>query len=265
MKREAVNLRSLSAGVVGATSAFVVILIGWGGGVGLLAAQRAGGAQASRVSTAAAAPVTVAQIMEAIQAHVHEHLGHVGTVQVELLDSPDALPVAPSGARLRVIPGSPEDALGRRPFTVILEIAGQEHGRLAVTAEVSVLARVVTATRTLRPDEVLEPDDVAVMPVRLRTARHDFLADLDEAIGKRVIKPVSAGAPIRRSALAEPYSVKKGDRVTIEAKRGGLTIQTAGVTKSAGKIGQIVAVTNQDSGREIRARVVGPGLVQVDF
>lgn len=260
------NLRTISSRSVGPAAAFVAVLVGWGAaGDSLLAAERAGGTPASRAVTAATATVTTAQVADAIQAHVHEHLGHLGTVQVELLDPPDSLPVTPGATRILVLSSGPEDALGRRLFAVVFEAGGQEHGRVTVTAEVSVFAQVVTAARALRPDDVLEPDDVTVMPVRLRTARHDFVEDADQAVGKRVIKPVPAGAPIRASALTEPYSVKKGDRVTIEVKRGGLTIQTAGVTKSAGKIGQIVAVTNQDSGREIRARVAGPGLVQVDF
>jgi flagella basal body P-ring formation protein FlgA len=51
----------------------------------------------------------------------------------------------------------------------------------------------------------------------------------------------------------------------IEAKRGGLSIQAYGVTKSSGHVGQTVMVGNVDSGRELRAKIVGPGLVQVEF
>jgi flagella basal body P-ring formation protein FlgA len=65
--------------------------------------------------------------------------------------------------------------------------------------------------------------------------------------------------------VGQPYAVRKGDRVTIEARRGRLLIQTTGITKAVGQIGQVVTVTNQDSGRDIRAKVVGPGVVQVEF
>jgi flagella basal body P-ring formation protein FlgA len=30
-------------------------------------------------------------------------------------------------------------------------------------------------------------------------------------------------------------------------------------------VGQMVTVTNQDSGKDLRAKVIGPGLVRVDF
>lgn len=264
MDQRAIALPSPHPGVLAVVS--VAIVVAWGApGTSLVAAERAGGSGAKRGPTAVASAVTIAQVEEAILAHVREHLGHLGTVQVELLDPPDALPVSPAPIQLRVLSGGPDEALGRRQFVIALETGGYEHDRIKVAADVSVIAQVVTAARALRPDDVLEPEDLSITPVRLRTARHDFLTDAGQAVGKRVLKPVSAGAPIRAAALTEPYSVKKGDRVTIEAKRGGLTIHAVGITKSSGKIGQIVAVTNQDSGREIRARVAGPGLVQVDF
>jgi flagella basal body P-ring formation protein FlgA len=62
-----------------------------------------------------------------------------------------------------------------------------------------------------------------------------------------------------------PLIVKKGDRVLIEARRGGLSIQTYGITKASGQVGQTIMVANLDSGRELRAKVVAPSLVQVDF
>jgi flagella basal body P-ring formation protein FlgA len=62
-----------------------------------------------------------------------------------------------------------------------------------------------------------------------------------------------------------PLVIKKGDRVLIEARRGGLSIRAYGVTKSSGQIGQTVMVANLDSGRELRAKVVAPSLVEVEF
>ena len=56
-----------------------------------------------------------------------------------------------------------------------------------------------------------------------------------------------------------------GDRVMIEARQGNLSIQTVGVTKSHGEMGQTITVSNVDSGKELRATVVAPGVVRVTF
>jgi flagella basal body P-ring formation protein FlgA len=37
------------------------------------------------------------------------------------------------------------------------------------------------------------------------------------------------------------------------------------VTKASGHVGQTVMVANLDSGRELRAKIVAPGIVQVEF
>ena len=84
-------------------------------------------------------------------------------------------------------------------------------------------------------------------------------------IGKAAIRPLAAQSAIRITAVRRPFAVHKGDRVTIEARQGNLSIQTVGVTKSHGEMGQTITVSNVDSGKELRATVVAPGVVRVTF
>jgi flagella basal body P-ring formation protein FlgA len=117
----------------------------------------------------------------------------------------------------------------------------------------------------IKADELIEAGDVTVKRVKVNSLQHPFVSDVNEAVGKSAAKTLPPQMPIRVSALAKPYAVRKGDRVTIEAKRGGLAIQTVGVTKTGAQLGEFVTVTNQDSGKDIRGKVVGPGLVRVEF
>jgi flagella basal body P-ring formation protein FlgA len=225
------------------------------------------GTRSGAVHPAPAASQTLApdRIHAAVLQHAQEQMGSRGLIQVELPDPPDTVSVPAGALTLAVESSGSVETLGRRLFRVSVAVNGREHDRLKVVADVALVAEVATALRALKSDEVIEPEDVALAPIRLTTLRHDYLSAVDSAVGKRVLKPVPSGAAIHGAALGEPYSVKKGDRVTIEARRGGLYVQATGVTKAGARIGQTVAVTNQDSGREVRARVVGPGLVQVEF
>jgi flagella basal body P-ring formation protein FlgA len=144
-------------------------------------------------------------------------------------------------------------------------VAGHETESLDVIADVSLYADVVAPTRMLKPDELIEPDDVGLVRVRVNGVPHHFLVNPEEAIGKSPGKVLQPQMPIRGSSLVKPFIVRKGDRVTIEARRGGLSIQATGITKAAAQLGQYVTVTNQDSGKEVRGRVAGPGLVRVEF
>ncbi|MCX5724645.1 MAG: flagella basal body P-ring formation protein FlgA [Nitrospirae bacterium] len=53
--------------------------------------------------------------------------------------------------------------------------------------------------------------------------------------------------------------------MAIEARHGGLSIQVTGVTKSSGELGQSITVANLDSGKELRAKIVAPGVVRVEY
>ena len=95
--------------------------------------------------------------------------------------------------------------------------------------------------------------------------KSQFVTDLNLVQGKSAARPLQPNTPLRQAFLKAPILIKKGDRVLIEAKRGGLSIQTTGVTKGSDQVGQTVMVANLDSGRELRAKIIAPGLVQVDF
>jgi flagellar basal body P-ring formation protein FlgA len=94
---------------------------------------------------------------------------------------------------------------------------------------------------------------------------HQLITDTKDVIGKSAARPLQTNNPIRLGMVKKPYAVRKGDRVSIEARRGGLSIQVVGVTKASGEIGQSVTVANVDSGKELRAKIVGPGTVRVEY
>jgi len=186
-------------------------------------------------------------------------------VEVVVLSPDEAVTVPAGRLDMRVRPRGVQEALGRRMFEVAFLLEGKEVRTVRVLAEVTMQADVLTVTRSVRPEETLEAEDLKVSRVTLPSAGHDFVTDLDQAVGKRVTRPLREESPIRLSSLALPEVVQKGDQVTIEVKHGGLLIQANGTSKSGGSIGQSITVLNQDSKKEIRAKVVGPGTVRVEF
>ena len=251
---------------------------------GVAPAGTAEGKKASASKTAAAAKpgappaptetvvrqVSLDEIRRAVTRFLEKQFaGKVAEFEVTLLspDEPVALAAGvPAGAvDLKVKAGRIDEGLGRRTFQLAVLVNGKEAQSLRVVAQVEAQADVVTAGRYIKPDETIGADDLAISRIQLPPSISDFILDMQEVVGKRAVRPIPADKPIRVSLLAQPYAVRKGDRVTIEAKRGGLQIQASGVTKGSGQLGQSVTVTNQDSGKDLRAKVVGPGLVQVEF
>jgi flagella basal body P-ring formation protein FlgA len=222
--------------------------------------------KAAPVARQSTQQITVDRLRRAVIAHLEARFGsRVGEVDAEILDPSEPV-LRPAGPlQLEIASGGGADTAGRRRFRIVPVVAGHETESLDVIADVSLYADVLAPTRMLKPEELIEPDDVGVVRVKVTGVPHHFLVDPDEAVGKSPGKVLQPQMPIRGSSLVRPFTVRKGDRVTIEARRGGLSIQATGITKAAAQLGQYVTVTNQDSGKEVRGRVAGPGLVRVEF
>lgn len=205
-------------------------------------------------------------IKKAIQQHLEGLWGHrVKDVQVVVLEPSDPMG-SPSGiVELRVLPSTDEEGLGRHTFQVTVTANGKPWRTIEVLADVTAMIDAIVPNRFVRAEEILDATDLKTVSTRIYQLNHPFVTDRNEVVGKSASRPLPAETPLRQAFLKAPFLVKKGDRVTIEAKRGGLSIHTYGVTKASGHVGQTVMVANLDSGRELRAKIVAPGVVQVEF
>ncbi|MDE3018463.1 MAG: flagellar basal body P-ring formation protein FlgA, partial [Nitrospirota bacterium] len=202
--------------------------------------------------------VTPAQLQKAVRTYLERRLkGKAAEIEVQILGPDEPITVAPGVLEVRVKGRGLLENFGRRLFDTALLVDGKEVRTLRVLAEVTVSADVVTVIRTVQPQDTLEEGDLAMARLPLPGESHDFLTEPEQAIGKRVIRPIRAEAPVRMSSLAIPEVVQKGADVTIEFKHGGLLIQASGTSKMSGHVGQAVTVLNQDSKREVRGIVAG--------
>jgi flagella basal body P-ring formation protein FlgA len=206
------------------------------------------------------------RIKKAIQQHLEGLWGHrVKDVQVVVLEPTDPMESPPAAVDLRVLPATNEEGLGRHTFQVMAMTNGKPWRTIEVLADVTASIDAIVPNRFFRAEEILDATDLKTVRTRIHQLNHPFVTDREEVVGKSAARPLPADTPLRQAFLKLPFLVKKGDRVTIEAKRGGLSIHTYGVTKASGHVGQTVMVANLDSGRELRAKIVAPGVVQVEF
>ena len=189
----------------------------------------------------------------------------VKAAQVTVLEPTDPIRIPPGAVDLRIIPAPSEEGLGRRVFHVAVTANGRPWRTIEVLADVAAMIDVVVPNRYLKSEDLIDAEDLTVARVRIHDLKHPFVTNQEEVIGKIAARPLQAETPLRPAFVKKPLTIKKGDRVTIEARKGGLSIQTSGVTKSSGQIGQTIMVANLDSGRELRAKIVAPGLVHVEF
>ena len=196
---------------------------------------------------------------------MRELAGRATDCQVALGDPQQPIAVPVGTIDLQVSAARPDESLGRRVFQIHLAVNGRFIKTIDATADIAAILEVVVPVRSIKADEQIEAGDVTTERLVLFDLKQPFATNPADVIGKAAIRPLPPQNAIRLTSVRRPFAVHKGDRVTIEARQGGLSIQTVGVTKSHGELGQTIVVSNVDSGKELRATVVAPGVVRVSF
>lgn len=192
------------------------------------------------------------EIMSALRAHVAHSLQlDSSAVTVRILSSLDGLTIRPGASINHIGSGRP---VGRVTFVV---------GSARITADVEAVKQVIVATRFLRHNQVLEGGDLTLASVRVAWADARYLATPEQAVGKRVTRTVPSHFPLTQDVLAEPYTIRKGARISIQYVSGALKVMALGIAKEDGPLGARIRVTNMDSKKDLWAKIVDGETVQV--
>lgn len=186
----------------------------------------------------ASATVSVDQVDIAVRSRVE------GSVSVTI--APDARLDAPVEFGI-VGPGSSGRAVS----------IGRGRANVQVSVGHAVLTRTITRGTVLTAGDVTEAVGApgAVMLRRLPTA-----AGL---VGATLRRDAASGEVLTTQSVVMPPAVRVGDVVEARASIGSVQAMGALTVLDSGAEGAIVRVVNRDSKREVRARVVRSGVVEV--
>ena len=148
----------------------------------------------------------------------------------------------------------------KRNTHVFLQCHETPSWEIFVPVRVKILKPVVMATDPITRNTLLQAQHLSVDYQDEVLLRGDVFNNPADLIGSRTKRDVRAGQPILSSQLCV---VCKGDRVSILAQTGGLTIKTDGMAKEDGSFNDTIRISNANSGREISAQVLAAGQVQV--
>jgi flagella basal body P-ring formation protein FlgA len=127
--------------------------------------------------------------------------------------------------------------------------------RARLTAMVAVASAPVAANEALTDAQVtIERRDISNIA--------DPITTPEEVIGQMSRRMLRPGDILRSGQLSSPVMVKRGDAVTMIARRDGIEVSTAGEALDGGARGAMVRVRNANSGQVVRMRVAGPGMVE---
>lgn len=156
---------------------------------------------------------------------------------------------------------SPAEPIGR--VTLKVRCDGSSPWTVFVPAQVRLYREVVTATRPLKRASVISEFDITLAERDVGQLNHGYLTSVQQAIGKKLTRPVRPDQELTPAYIEMAEVIRRGDQVVISAKTGTINVRMPGEALSDGALGRQINVRNQRSQRIIKARVTGPGQVEV--
>lgn len=152
--------------------------------------------------------------------------------------------------------------------------SGRFNASLAVNVGDSVM-RVALAGRAIetmtvpvlnRPIDrrgIIHAADVTMTRIEKRRVAGSAVIDADELIDMSARRPLRAGEVIATADIEPPRIILRGDVVTLQYSKPGLTLSARGRALGDGAKGDLISVLNEQSKRTIQGVVSAAGTVEV--
>jgi flagellar basal body P-ring formation protein FlgA len=198
--------------------------------------------------SATVAPATLPQATHRIAARVPDPRLRLAACPTPL----DAtLPVSVGGLRARTIVQVSCKSPSSR-WTVLVPVVLQTE------------ATVLVATRSLSRGQAPQAGDVQITQRTLPGISSFYISNLNEIRNQHLIRPLAAGQPLTRDALATDPVVRRGEAVTLVADVVGVEVRMPGRALADARPGQPVRVQNVNSLKIVEGRADDQGVVRVD-
>ncbi len=158
---------------------------------------------------------------------------------------------------------SPAQPVGR--VTVRVSCEGSTPWTVFVPAQVRIFRPVVVVKTALRRDSIIGAGDVALVEQDVSLLNRGYVTEVEQVIGRKLTRATRTDQVLTPAMLQLAEAVRRGDQVVISARSGGINVRMQGEALSGGTLGQQISVRNLTSQRVIRARVAGPGQVEVEM
>ena len=131
-----------------------------------------------------------------------------------------------------------------------------------VPARITELLEVVVAANVIAHGELLDESNTMTKMVDKHTIRTAVFSSADQVVGARSKRQIRPGQVVQ---LRNVCIVCKGDRVSIVAKVGNLSVKSIGLAQQDGRRGDTISVKNSRSKKVIQARVNNVGSVAINI
>ena len=154
---------------------------------------------------------------------------------------------------------------GRFAIKVDVLIDNYNIDTLSISGWIDVYERLVCARVPLKRHQKIAAQDLYYQIVNTSKLHQHYAKKIEKIEGKILKSDIKKGCYIKTSQLEQAPLVRRGEAIKLVAKREGLRIITAGISKDDGVVDDLIRVENLRSGKIIRGYVKGKSLVEVYY
>ena len=205
----------------------------------------------------------VAELQQQVRQYVLENTPLMEGVRMEIevsgIDPRLRLSTCPSPLQLRTHSKSRDDSR----ISVQVNCLDEANWSIYVPVSIEKYSNVLISKSHLRKGSTVTADDIAWSERKLSSLPSGYFIQAKDVIGMFASRNIRNGTVIAPKHLRPPFTVRKGESVTIRAVIGGVEVKMNGKAMSDGVTGEVIKVTNRSSNRTVEAEVIRPGVVQV--
>jgi flagella basal body P-ring formation protein FlgA len=195
-------------------------------------------------------------VPDAIVRSVQERMGDV---RVEVSEIKGARVRGDEGARVRAVPEA-GSRLGRAIRFVLYE-DGVRTG--SVVATIDVWGAAVRASQALPRGTTIDDASVAVVEAELTAMLLGRLPGLADIVGANTRRDIAVGEVLTDALVLARPTVRSGDEVAVTVTSGPVQVTGMGRASGSGRTGDLIRVLMPSSRTPRKARITGPGSVEI--
>lgn len=150
------------------------------------------------------------------------------------------------------------EAFSRRTVPVVVKVIGLDGGeirKIRLTARIRIFREVVSAAKIIKRGEKLTKENVLIKKADV-TGLELFYRSQEEIEGLEAITDIRSGTVFSSLNIRPQYIVKRGDKVAVEVKSGGIFIRAEGIARENGIKGGDIKVYITMTKTVLKCRVI---------
>ncbi len=185
-------------------------------------------------------------------------------LDVEALATPEGLEVPVGAYQLRARPLGGTTLASRMTVWVDVIVDGLPYRSVLVPLHVQAMRHVYVARKPMRQGAELVPADLALELRDVVGLKGVPLGEADVQQGGKLQHALAEGQVLTLRDQAARGQVMRGDRVRLALAAGAVRVETMALADSDAAIGELVKVRPDNGSALVAARVVAPGIVEVE-